>query len=286
MEYQTPLTRYRHHGLRVTDLRDQVWCEKQLEFTLEHGREETPAMKEGSERHQALHEEVTTVVKVRPQTREDLWAFYLFNALAALQLLSKKRICRKIPVFGPLDDIWLLGIIDQLLHNENGNLELTDTKTRQKPTLPSAAQKNSSRLQMMLYKKLYDQLQQGKLKADAFFAMTQLDPQSPLSPGFLAEMQAIGLPSEKLDILFQLVFKAFRQAPPLAPQMIIRYEWQQDHQLLGEDRFDYNKNWLARQLKQCLPFWHGQRVAQGVSYADRWKCRYCKFRTQCPVAPG
>ncbi|KAF0923999.1 hypothetical protein E2562_008349 [Oryza meyeriana var. granulata] len=45
-------------ALAVTDITATEWCEKQMEFVLEHGRpERTQAMKAGSERHAQLEQE-------------------------------------------------------------------------------------------------------------------------------------------------------------------------------------------------------------------------------------
>lgn len=110
----SPLQQFRRFGLRVTDLSDQLWCEQRLALSLARGKEETPEMKQGKERHQALDEEITEIVRVRPETRADIRASALFNAWAALVQLQQQGICREIPVFGYLGELWVVGVIDQV----------------------------------------------------------------------------------------------------------------------------------------------------------------------------
>lgn len=283
-EPRTPWQRYRRHGLRVTDLRDQLWCEKQLEFTLEHGREQTEAMREGEERHRELHEEITEVIEVRPRSREDLWALHLFNAWAGLQQLTRDGICRELPVFGFVDRLWVVGIIDQLEVSDDGKaLILTDTKTRRSPRLPTMAQKRTTRLQMMLYRMLFLKLAREMLREEDFFSTLSLDPQAPFTPSFAQELQEVGLPALSLDLLLPLTLRAFQSVPPLSPHLVIRYEWQQDQSLLGEDRFRYHAGWLRQQLEGNLLYWYGEREAHFVDPNERWKCRYCSFQQQCPL---
>lgn len=50
-EEKNPLVKHKRNKLSVTDLSAQLWCEKQLEYTLITGyRKETEAMRAGTER--------------------------------------------------------------------------------------------------------------------------------------------------------------------------------------------------------------------------------------------
>ena len=88
------------NGIAVTDLSAQLWCEKQLEFSLEKGRLETKELLKGKERHRELHEEVATLIKVEPKTLADSFALSLHNTQVGLKRLTNTR--RKLGSTCPL----------------------------------------------------------------------------------------------------------------------------------------------------------------------------------------
>jgi len=63
----------------------------------------------------------------------------------------------------------------------------------------------------------------------------------------------------------------------------VRYEYQKDHSLLGEDKFTYDHEWLKNQMRSCLEFWLGEQEATYPPEEERWKCRYCQFAACCPA---
>ena len=285
-EQQSPLQRYRPYGLSVSDLRDQMWCEKQMEFGLTQKKRTTEAMASGQKRHRALHEEVTEIIEVKPTTKEDRWGLYFFNAGTALCLLEQTGLSREIPVFGQIGDLWLLGIIDQIEVTPRCTLSFLDTKTRQRPRLPGYAQKQTTHLQMMLYRKLFVQLARQPFCMETFFAAKKLSGDVNFSDEFLAELEPAGLSHKTLNDLIPWTMEQFQKTPKVEMLMSVRYEWQQDHSLLGVDQFPYQEHWLQQKIKASLPFWRGQRDAQGLQSNEGWKCRYCQFAEQCELSPN
>ncbi|TNE43465.1 MAG: hypothetical protein EP343_33505 [Deltaproteobacteria bacterium] len=279
---RTPLSQFRKYGLKVTDFSDQLWCEKQMEFTLHRGKEKTEAMVQGSARHQELHEEITEIVEVKTSTREEWWGLQLFNAWACLHQLKRENICREIPVFGKVQGVWLLGIVDQLLTQDDGQTILSDTKTRRKANLPSEAQKLTTRIQLMLYKHMFDQLVTHDFPKEDYFTELRLDPDVTFSDEFLEGLREHGLPGENLGSLLESTLEEFRNASPLAKELETRYEWQTDQSYLGSDIFPYSNAWLHHQVKTGLRYWQGERDARGVPRSERWKCRFCNFQDDCP----
>jgi len=63
----------------------------------------------------------------------------------------------------------------------------------------------------------------------------------------------------------------------------VRYEYQKDHSLLGEDKFTYDHDWLTNQIHSCLKFWVGEQEATYTPEDERWKCGYCQFARVCPA---
>lgn len=279
-----PLAQFRKYGLKVTDFSDQLWCEKQMEFTLHRGKEKTEAMVQGSARHQELHEEITEIVEVKATSREEWWGLQLYNAWACLRQLRHEGICREIPVFGKIQGIWLLGIVDELIEGEDGQVVLSDTKTRRKPSLPSDAQKLTTRIQLMLYKHMFDQLVTADFPSDDYFTELRLNPEAPFSSEFIDGFEGLRLPGHDLGTALEETLATFRKAEPLAPKLETRYEWQTDQSYLGSDIFPFSKNWLQHQVKTSLSYWRGQREARGVPRSERWKCRFCNFQNDCPYS--
>ena len=143
---------YRPHGIAVTDLSSQLWCEKQLEFSLDKGRKETTEMKAGKNRHRELHEEIAILVKVEPKTLVDSIALRLHNAQVGLNRLLLTGMTREIPLFGKINSLFIMGITDEI-NLTNKHLHILDTKTRKNNSMPSEAQKRTTRFQLMLYNK-------------------------------------------------------------------------------------------------------------------------------------
>lgn len=281
---ETPLSQFRRHGLRVTDFSDQAWCEQQLEFVLHHGREQTEVMRQGASRHQELHAEITEILEVKTETREDWWGLRMLNTHNALLQLAQEGICREIPVLGQIQGVWLMGIIDQLHYDEHHSLRLIDTKTRRSPSLPSEAQKRTTRIQLMLYRYLFDQRVRENLSLTHFYSELELDPEASFSAEFIEALERFGIEDRSLSALIPRTLHHFQQTPCIADPLEIRYEWQEDRSYLGSDTFPFQAQWLEQQIKNSLVFWHGQREAQGVPFQDKWKCRYCQFQSRCSHA--
>lgn len=280
----SPMQRFRRYGLRVTDLSDQLWCEQRLAWSLARGKEETPEMKQGKARHQELHEEITEVVRVRPDSRADLWMLHFFNAWSALVQLERDGICREIPVFGQVGPFWILGIIDQMVRADEGHLVLSDTKTRKRASMPTMAQKRTTQMQMMVYHHLWTQLAQG-VDASAIFTSIGLPLNVEASPAFLEQLQSHHIPTPQPLAMLKLALEAFAHAPALSPEMQISYEWQQDQSLIGVDAFSFNATWFQRKVAEARPFWEGERQPLGVLPNEGWKCRFCDFASECSVRP-
>jgi exonuclease V len=115
----TPLQRFRtkpRKPLSVTDLVSPVWCELQYFYNLsKFGRKPpTQAMKTGSKIHQALEDEVHTVVPVRTKTNEDRFGLRIWNAIQGLRGLRETGLARELQVWGVIGGQVVNGIIDEL----------------------------------------------------------------------------------------------------------------------------------------------------------------------------
>lgn len=144
------LSRFRERrALAVTDITATEWCDKQMQFVLEHGKpERTEAMKAGSERHSQLEEEVIERVDVAIRSAEESWAVKFMNFIVGTNQLLCNGMTRELPVIGVVEGSWMVGIIDEIqmpVDDVSSHPILVDTKTRFKPTIPSEAQKRNGR---------------------------------------------------------------------------------------------------------------------------------------------
>ncbi|XP_024534885.1 exonuclease V, chloroplastic [Selaginella moellendorffii] len=272
-------------SLCVTDMTALEWCEKQVEFSFLRGKPpKTSAMQAGSARHVELESEVVKRVDVDIRTREDFWAVRFINYLVGTRQLLAEGLTRELPIVAFVEGNWWTGIIDELMLPEgSAGPRLIDTKTRLRQSLPSDAQKRNGRLQLMCYKRLWDTLCEQAIPLDEFFSNFELDPLQELSLSIRSHIVDIKL-SSKVDCLKELlgVLQESCTVLPLADQLLkLRYEWQVDRSLIGEEEFMFDPDWLKQRIQFHLQFWNGSRESHLVSQSDEWKCRFCAFADRC-----
>ena len=265
----------------MTDLSAQLWCEKQLELSLEKGRIKTEEMNKGSDRHQALHEEVATLITVKPQSLEDHVALRLHNSLVGLVRLSKEGMTRETPVIGKINSLFVIGSIDEIMLKRKV-LKIIDTKTRSSNMMPSEAQKRTTRFQLMAYKHLFESIQQGRFTTDDFLTSYGLNKKSEITNTFLDEIHGLGdgmIPN--ISTLADLVFSLMKKLPPISDDLQVRYENQSSKKIIGIDDFQFNFDQFKRDCDFVEGFWLGKRDAIPVGEANKWKCNYCEFKCLC-----
>ncbi|KAL2488833.1 Exonuclease V [Forsythia ovata] len=276
----------RKRGLSVTDITATEWCEKQMEFFLLFGKPKmTKAMKAGIARHWELEEEVIKRVKVHVESNEDVWALKFVNFIIGANQLIFDGLTRELPLVGFAEGIWMVGVIDEIRIPESERYAtLVDTKTRVQAKLPSEPQRRNGRLQLMCYKHLWDSLVDEKFPTQKFFDFFSLNPHYILSAEIRENTAKSGFASETLNDLVRYFQNSCCQLPRAHNLLMLRYELQEDQSLLGEDQFAYDSEWLKGQVKSSLEFWLGEREASYTPMEERWKCKFCKFTTVCPVS--
>ncbi|KAG4974113.1 hypothetical protein JHK87_030934 [Glycine soja] len=282
------LHRFRNkRGLSVTDLTSTEWCPKQMEFSLLlGGRKVNEAMRAGIARHAKLEQEVIQRVKVKVKSQEDYWALKFLNFIAGANQLLFEGLTRELPVIGFAEDIWMVGVIDEIrmpLTENDHNPILIDTKTRSRDTLPAEPQRRNGRLQLMCYKYLWDNLVADDFPSEKFFTYFGLNPQNNLCEDLKVIGADSGFSASTLDDAVRYYRNTCRMLAPAHDQLLLRYEYQKDHSLLGEVKFAYDRDWLKNQLRSCLEFWLGEQEATYTPEEERWKCQYCQFARVCPA---
>lgn len=276
---------YRPYGVAVTDLSAQLWCEKQLEFSLEKGRTETEEMSKGKERHKDLHKEVAILVKVEPKTQVDRIALRIHNVQVGLKRLMNEGMTRELPIFGRINSLFILGSIDEL-QKKGKSLFVLDTKTRQNNTLPSEAQKRTTRFQLMLYHKLISDVISGKFVTGDIMEFYNFGDSDKISNEFKEQIMEIDKTIEpNIQRLIGATFSLFKKLPPLEKTMRIRYEYQETKEQIGIEEFAFDALNFERDCNFVEGFWLGKRKAIPVGVNNAWKCKRCEFYNICDQKP-
>ncbi len=275
------IQKYRPNGIRITDLSAQLWCEKQLDFSLEKGRTETKGMSKGKERHKELHEEIAILVTVEPKSKADNIALRLHNIQVGLIRLIVEGMTRELPVFGKINSLFVMGIVDEL-NLEDKHLFILDTKTRQKETMPSEAQKRTTRFQLMLYNKLIHDLVSEKFFAEELLSFYGIKKSDKISDDLKKQIKDIGDKIEpNIKKLADKSFGLFQMLPFPEKIMNIRYEFQQNRKLIGVDDFSFELSGFQKNCDFVEEYWLGKREALPVGISNTWKCNFCEFNNIC-----
>lgn len=280
------IEKYRPFGIGVTDLSSQLWCEKQLEFSLERGRTVKIEMKKGKERHRELHEEVADLIKVETKTTSDRVALILHNQTVGLKRLVSQGMTRELPVWGYVNSLFVKGSVDEL-NLKNRRLYIIDTKTRKSNNMPSEAQKITTRFQLMAYNKLLHDLVAGKFLCEQLLKSFGLNNSDTISDEFRKQVDEIG---DKIDPnisnFSSATLRLFKRLPPPEKEMVVKYETQDTRELIGVDEFSFDSERFQRDCDFVEDFWLGEREAKTVGIKNSWKCGFCEFVGDCREKPG
>ena len=249
-------------------------------FTRPQEASEDPLyMIRGSELHLAreLEIEKDEVVVIDIESEEDMLAIKLLKLYEYLINIHELKICREVPIFGWIGDLFLMGKIDELRWKEDDNsIELSEFKTRTKLVLPGKAQQDTHKLQIMIYQYLMTKLE--GIDVDTFCDTVHLSKDKQFSSGVLEHCpdQVVCL-GDLLDLIKQAAL-----VPDLnVKTLIIEYSGQEKDAVFAKIQVEYNEDWLLKNVLKCQEYWLGQRFAQGVDIEDAWKCSLCTFADNC-----
>lgn len=290
---QIPLFKFRYGRLWVSDFSTQLWCEQQMVFTFEpppafkkEDLVEPPEVAIGSSLHLVRELEVQDIVEVRVTSKEDRFALKVINLLEAVECLLSGVVTvrREVPVFGmPFEgNIFIFGVIDELrCDSDRMEFEIVEFKTRATKCMPKQAQAKTHNLQVMLYKKLLDDLIKRKLTKPIISKHLNLNLHSPF--GWSIASHARRFNAKSLDQLLDACFERL-QALPFASSLLVEYAFQGDGSMIGIRQVEYSETWLQEQVDWCLSYWNGRREEiAGVDIEDAWKCQRCPYTAHCPT---
>lgn len=271
---------YRSKGLHVSELAQQLWCEKRVELELLYGKEETPEMARGSERHRELFEEITPVFEVRPET----WVDEFFVRLHQMWSLSHKILsegrARELPVYGKISTMMLKGIIDELVIKD-GEILITETKTRASGEVPDyRAYERVVEFQVSLYKLMFDNIRKGHFSAHDVLEFYRISPDTTISES-LANSFPEDLLTTNVEIMAFIAFETVRTLPESSDIMVVHYE-NQNREPIGTREFTFDGESVQESIDFVLGFWNSTRAAV-PPLKNPWKCDFCpeKLRENC-----
>ncbi|XP_022093270.1 exonuclease V-like isoform X2 [Acanthaster planci] len=294
--------------LTVSNLVAQLWCEQQMVYNfwkpdLELIVESTSTMpaehkaavkavvaaaSSGSRVHEKRDHEVNKYIPVKVKTREDNYGIRLVNIMVSLRglLLRGEPCAREIPIFGlPLGHGFVVvGTIDELRFDSQGRFELVEFKTRGDISRPIRRQQMQAyKMQMMMYKKMLEDLGRGHVDGQAVLHGLKMDPHQILNDELLKYVRQLGDASRTSVTLGELMSEVMQQFEflPYVDVLTLEFSSRDDSATITTETVDFDADWLQQRLDHCHAFWAEERDAEGVDIEDTWKCGICAFYDRC-----
>jgi exonuclease V len=272
-------------NLSASKIADQFWCEMQLHLKLQIGMEPTEEMIIGSEIHRSLEEELGPIIEVIVTTPEDSVIAYILQIYTKLLSLQTNKITRELPVIGKINDIPVLGIIDQLeieVFEEEKTIIITDYKTRKSKRAPSFEQRRRNQIQMQVYWYLLYNLTTGNYTIDMFkeyFEITKnLEPSQELMEQLPEEQKELFKKLTPLDLLNR-IFEFYKTLPKLSNELRAIYLFQEDQSIVFADRSFYHEESFEVDMDWAMGYWSGERIPNDCH--QNWMCKFCQFTDNC-----
>ncbi|KAK2197034.1 bifunctional Brix domain/PD-(D-E)XK endonuclease-like domain superfamily/U3 snoRNP protein-Ribosome production factor 1/Exonuclease V [Babesia duncani] len=272
----------KNYYLSVTDLSSQLWCEKQVEFTLMTGRKRvTEAMEKGTERHEQLELEDHDVVEVVVETNEDRLGIKFLNTINLLEQLFSEGKCREVWVFTNFEDYIISGIIDQLEivkapNSKEKMVIISDTKTRSTKTTPSPSQVQGASVQVQSYCIMLQRLRDGTESFEKLYKLYDCDKNA----AFVCEELE---PEGNLISLEKKFSSLFQRLPPISTVMELSYEF--EGEVFKTTKIHLNEPTLLYTIRYLIEYWNGNRDAEAPPFCESWKCKKCDFKDECIISP-
>ena len=264
-------------SIRVSDISAQYWCERQMELNYIHGPKITKEIKKGSKIHEELEGEVNVPIVLQPKSYADSLYKALYTSHQAVATLKEKGVTREVQIYGSLGGYKVVGKIDQL-QTENGETAILEDKTRGNDTMPSDAQVLTHRVQVMIYKKLLDDVNSGDYSAKNF-TMAYRTSTLKMTEEFVRQLDANQIDKSLQDMgtIAEAFFEDMRTLNKISNTLYVRYLNQFTRKEIKMERLQYDRNEAQGIIMHMLKFWNGERKSLPVPENEKWKCNFCVF---------
>ncbi|XP_056613754.1 exonuclease V isoform X1 [Triplophysa dalaica] len=283
----SPMQHFLKRHLSVSLLCDQSWCEMKTVYSLlkphvKRNDMQRAEVQMGKDIHLSRELEIQNVVPVDISTREEGEAIKLLNMLHMTQLLGAGECVREFPVFGVLEGVFIMGVIDELRYNLKGELVLNELKTRKHNSMPCSAQDKVNCFQADLYKLLFDGLVRGEVKKEHILFHLKLRSHQVLGAGVRAHAKNIGVHVVTFeDVLDAFLVTMSCSDLPCIDLLQLEYHHQGSRGPIGTRVTHFDEAQLREDLKGYLAYWRGEREPKGVDIEEAWKCRSCLYKQTC-----
>lgn len=274
-----PFQKYQLKGLAVSELAQQLWCEKRVALELLYGKEETTDMKIGRKRHEELFEEIMPVIVVQPETWVDELFVRCHQMWVSAHQIKEEGIAREIPVYGKVGTTVVKGVIDEVVLDTK--LVLVETKTRASGIVPDYyAYTRVVEFQLSLYKKMLDDIMKGNFTCADLLEFYNIGADTTISKTLHNSLPEDIL-TTSVSAMASTAFETLKMLPHSSDTLVVRYE-DQHKTVIGEKKFTFDEKTLQKTIDFVLGYWEGTREAL-PPLKNPWKCDYCPelLREKC-----
>jgi exonuclease V len=265
-------------SIRASDIAAQYWCERQMEYGYKYGKKITAEMKQGKITHEELENEVNVPIILQPRNYADSLYRDLYRSYMAAVALKESKRGREISAYGSLNGYKIVGKIDELYIAKDGSVTILEDKTKQSDSLPSEATSLVHKVQIMLYKRLIDDIVDGSYNFINFSRAYGTDTLT-LSEEFKRQLNELKIEPEMQNVgqMARRFFDALAAIGTISNTLHIRYINQFTGKEIKTHKFDYKKEEMDNIIKYVMKYWNGERESMPVPENEKWKCNWCIF---------
>ena len=262
--------------ISATDIAGQFWCEKKVELGHMYGAKRTKYMERGSQLHEKWQSKVFVPLTVETRNSADWMYKTAYENYQTMRSLSEKHVGRELFLYGSINGYKITGKIDEL-RIANGKVVVVEDKTTKSDNLDNIYKK-SHMIQIMLYRKLLQDLKESKYAYQNIAASYGIET-ARMSDEFQKGLVEIGIRDElrSLPAMFKQMFSSISAMPELDNNLILRYSDMTSGDVFGEITVSYEDSEFSKELIDVMGYWNGQREARPVPESERWKCTRCEF---------
>lgn len=265
------------NNIRVSDIASQYWCERQMEYNYKYGQKITWEIKEGKTIHEELESEVNIPIILQPKNYADALYKIIYTSVEALKALKKNKKTREVQVYGSIGGYTVVGKIDQLEIKDN-KVVISEDKTRSNGNIPSESQQLVHKIQVLVYKKMLEDLKQGHYGFSNFEVAYHINSLK-LTDEFKRQLDAMKIDSslQNISSVSKTFFNEIRSLDGISETLHIRYIDQYTGKEIKLHKVEYNKEEVDEIIKYILKYWNGERESAPVPENESWKCKFCVF---------
>lgn len=248
-----------------------------MEYNYRYGQKITKEIKSGKVMHDELESEVNVPIILQPKSYSDALYKSIYTSFMALKSFEENKKTREVQLYGSIGGYNVVGKMDQLEHKD-GTVVISEDKTRSSDKVPTEAQQLTQRIQVMMYKKLMDDLKEGQYGFDNFKVGYHTQ-ELKITEEFKRQLTAMAVDASLQDVtsISKKYFDSIKKVARTSDTLHIRYINQFTGKEIKLYKFQYKKEEMDEIIKYVLKYWNGTRKAMPVPEEEKWKCNWCVF---------